>query len=720
MAVLFVIKRDFSVGRRQFFGQRFMFVGLVAVCLFCLDLGGCQVFAKLDDRIVDPPPPRECALPTVGDAQIRIANFFPADTNVDFCVKRAGAASYSHPVLRNAGMDESCSGGLAYRKMTLAFSVQSGAIDVRVVPPGAGGCNQAPLAEMAGIDVPAGAVTQLLHAGGNNEPARIVVLREGTAGSNLKIRFVNLVGGIGPMNFGLTAAPTVPTTLSVPITRDAIPFGGTLPPLAKAATGTIDEFSFLGVQSAGLSFGASRAGDKNAVVAIGSGRVNGNFDLYAVGNPKDIRFPPRALMCGEGPVSSLVASGAGPVSPLFATCMESDLPSISIEVYGAGLYGLYAKRADERKPFLVREIAKNDSDILCLTDVWRREDKQLFKDEIAKTGRFPYIATFETNRDTPITDPRDQQGNVPLVPPTTASCGSSAPLANALISCLSNKCTTSKIAGDEAGGLISGDCLSSECLTELVPLATGDMQQQDCFNCIVFDGLAYNSFGEIKTDCFNPAGRGGYFGGQNGNMILSKFPISKVEGYVLPTTGQKRVIVSASIEYEAKKSIDVHCGVLDSILDAPFNYNGPYSKSRDKQGFQDEQVLQAVRTSEWVKKRSGTKRAVIAVGMGASAADPKTGILDLNPLTPATFLKSFKSAEANGWQSKCTVCGAENSLCDASQNYWEHRIFLHNIDVPAVVSTERRYTDAIVTIPNNAEKVPMSENFSYRIKLLRQ
>ncbi len=681
---------------------------LIRLSLGALALVGCQSFAKLDDRTADPPPPGLCALPTAGDAQLRIANFVPTDATVDFCIKPAGAASYSHPVLRNAGSEAACQDGLAYKKVTAPFAVASGTIDVKVVAAGAGGCEQTALAESLSVVVPAGSVTQLVHAGGNGEAPRVVVLREGGPASNLKVRFVNLIGGIGPLNFGLASAARVPTTMSVNVAADPIPFGATLPASAKALTGSIDELSYLSIQATGLFFGASKVGDKNAVVAIGPGRINGKFDLYAIGDPTNIRFPPRAMLCDEAATASL-----------FVTCIESDLPSISFELYGTALYGLYAKRAAERRPVLAREVAKSDTDVLCLIDVWRKEDRQLFKDEIAKTGQFPYIATFDSNADTPISDPRDKDGKLPPAVTPVSSCGDNAALANTMINCLSNKCTTSSTPGDDAGGLNTGDCVSSECISEVVPLATGDLKQQGCFACVVFDAIAYKTYGEVKADCFNPAGGGTYFDGQNGNMILSKFPLSNVEGYVLPAVGQKRVIVSASVEYEAGKSIDVHCGVLDGILESPFNYNGPYSTAHDRQGYADEQALQAQRVTEWVKKRSGSKPAIVAVGIGSSIADLATGIQDLNPATPSALLGSFVSAEASDWTPKCTVCGAENNLCDKSQNYWEHRIFLHNIVKDAVVSSERRYMDPIVPVANSAP-VPMSENFAYRVKVLRQ
>jgi hypothetical protein len=711
------MKQPFKVGRDRLGTENL--VGPVAVCALLASLG-CQSVAKLEDRVADPPPQDLCTLPTEGDAKIRIANFFPATTNVDFCIKQTGAASYTHPILRNSGKEATCANGLGYKQMTVPFATKSGAIDVKVVPSGAGGCSQSALAEASNVAVPSGAVTQILHLGGSGDPSRIVTMREGVNSSAFKVRFMNAISGLGPMNFGLAVGERVPTTMQVSLVVDPIPFGATPPPSAKIVTGsTIDELSYMGIQSTKLTFGGSKAGDKNAVFALTAPQKNGKFGIYAVGDPTDIRFPPRALFCDENAV-------VGATGGALLGCVESELPSLSFEVYGTALYGKYAKYSDDRLALLPKAIATNDSDFLCLNDVWRKEDKDAFIKAAQDSGAFPYNAQFETNSKTPANDLRLEDGTMPNIPAPRTSCGDNVDLANNLITCIQTKCSTGA-ATDDVALLTTADCISSQCLGSVIPLATGDTpEKQGCFGCVVFDLEAYQNFGYVKQDCFDPNGSQGYFKGQNGNLILSKFPTSNTEGYVMPGAGQKRVIVSTTVEPELGKKIDLHCGAMDAILDSPFNYYGPYSTHHDAQGYMDEQHLQTVRAIEWIKSRSKDVPALIGMGVFASEQDPNTDpntrnakFVDRNPQVPQLLRTAFTSAEADGYHPLCTVCGDTNPIDDPSTYAWYHRIYINDHFNPAaVVASERRYTENVVPIAGTTG-VPLSENYSYRVKVLR-
>jgi hypothetical protein len=712
------MKQPFKVGRDRLGTENL--VGPVAVCALLASLG-CQSVAKLEDRVADPPPQDVCTLPTEGDAKIRIANFFPATTNVDFCFKQAGAASYTHPILRNSGKEASCADGLAYKQMTVPFATKSGALDVKVVPAGPGGCGQGALSETLNVPVPSGAVTQILHLGGHADPSSVIALREGLNSSTFKVRFLNAISGLGPMDFGLADGPRVPTTMQVSfVDQHPIAFGTGLPPGTKVVTGgTTDELAYMAIQGTTLNFGGSKAGDPNAVFAINIKQATSKYTMYAVGDPTDIRFPPRALLCDE---NAVIGSTGGAL----LGCVESELPSLAFEVYGAALYGKYAKYSDERLVALPGEIAKNDSDFLCLNDVWRKEDKDAFIKAAKDSGAFLYNAQFETNSKTPPNDIRLEDGTTPDIPAPRSSCGDNADLANNLISCIQTSCSLGAPTDDTAL-LKSADCISQKCLGSVVKLATGDTpEKQGCFGCVVFDLEAYQSFGYMKQDCFDPNGSQGYFQGQNGNLILSKFPTSNTQGYVLPGAGQKRVIVSTTVEPEAGKKIDLHCGAMDAILDPPFNYYGPYSPSHDAQGYMDEQHLQTVRAIEWIKSRSKDLPALIGLGVFASETDPNPDtktrnarFVDRNPAVPKLLRTAFTSAEASGYQPLCTVCGDTNPLDDLSTYAWYHRIFINDHFNPAaVVSSERRYTDNVVKVSDTLT-VPLSENYSYRVKVLR-
>ncbi len=68
----------------------------------------------------------------------------------------------------------------------------------------------------------------------------------------------------------------------------------------------------------------------------------------------------------------------------------------------------------QRRQPLLDAIAGAESDILCLEEVSDRTDKEAVRD--AAIDSFPYIVWVETDLDTPLDDPTDQNGEVPPAP----------------------------------------------------------------------------------------------------------------------------------------------------------------------------------------------------------------------------------------------------------------------------------------------------------------
>ncbi|MDH3200848.1 MAG: endonuclease/exonuclease/phosphatase family protein, partial [Myxococcales bacterium] len=427
---------------------------------------------------------------------------------------------------------------------------------------------------------------------------------------------------------------------------------------------------------------------------------------------------------GGGPGSGMCESG---------TCVGVAL--VRVETYNLALAGAFIPYEQERRQALPQAMAATQSDILCLQEVWNQTDKDAIA--AAALQNFPYIISFLNDLDTPLDDPTDQNGQVPPAP-TTVPCPDNveaqpgvtiADQMNAAIDCVrdgqdlqGNFCST--IPGSDLGRTTSIQCAIEACLLDVGGLLFGTEQQQRCYACLATQ-LPTDTFGTIRARCPTVINQDLAFQGQNGVMILSRYPLSNAVNWVIPGTWNRRVILSARAELPNGSDLDVYCNHLTPIFEgagAGFPYTGQYGDGLpDALGWEAEQFLQAEKLITHVQNVSGATPAVILGDLNAGRGyfdDPNNLIFPEGEPTLDLLEATFTPAYTPTYTPACTFC-QENPVAGVERTgtVWIDHIQMYNLPASAVTDTVRTFDQNVLTVPDGAGgtmDIPLSDHYGMR------
>ena len=104
---------------------------------------------------------------------------------------------------------------------------------------------------------------------------------------------------------------------------------------------------------------------------------------------------------------------------------------------------------------------------------------------------------------------------------------------NVGIDCVAANCSTT---GNDQGQMTNLDCTIANCVAAVLPLASGNEQQQQCFACAVTQ-LPSAILADIRVTCPSIPNQNLSYEGQNGVMILSRYPLSDIAEWDLDTSG---------------------------------------------------------------------------------------------------------------------------------------------------------------------------------------
>jgi endonuclease/exonuclease/phosphatase family metal-dependent hydrolase len=404
---------------------------------------------------------------------------------------------------------------------------------------------------------------------------------------------------------------------------------------------------------------------------------------------------------------------------VLGACSSSDpeAQDVTIDTFNLALAGAFIPYEAERRQPLADAIAEMDSDIVCLQEVWTQADKEMIR--AAAATNFPNAVLFANDLDTPIDDPEDQNGDDPPAP-TTVPCPPIEVLPGVTvedqmslaIECVSENCNT--IApGDQDGQTTSTECAQDFCLGEVAALILGDPQQLRCYSCLATQ-LPTSTFAEIGSSCPVIINQDLAFEGQNGVMILSRYPLKDPVNWVIPGTWNRRVIISATAELPNGSELDVYCNHLTPIFDSiAYPYTGQYGDGlTGAEGWEAEQQLQAKKLIDHVAATSGDTPAVILGDLNAGRAYPDESLVAEGAATLERLEAAFTPAYTESYEPQCTFC-ADNPLTDTTSSVWIDHILLNGLTSDAVQSTVRTFDEAVVPVGGD-ELVPLSDHYGLR------
>jgi hypothetical protein len=661
-----------------------------------LAVTSCQAIADIETHEPDPLPTK-CELPKwapgTNFGRARLTNVFPGTQNIDVCARTSGSASYGRPVFRSAGLDKAtiCGKGLEYASATAPFRVSTGQLDFKVIPAGKT-CSAPALAEKTGVEVGTDLIVTLVYAGPAEGPATLWSMVENNKGTaqNRQTRLVNAMAG-QPIIWGVGNEKALPTNLSTPLLNTPLSFGQ-LPAMGMEFNSgfKIDAYGYVEYASFPLSYGGAipTPGEtKPKMIFLGNLDGAGFWTLYAIGGTD--AYPTRGLFCRDSEDNGELQ-----------TCDRTEIEAFKVDVFNAGLYGAFAVVESFRAKKVIEDLAARGavSDLLCVSEVARHDEVPMPPEQKAWTQEalinaakavpngFQYFAQSTADVDTPPTEPKNKQDEEPdpnmmpprpIDPPGRAACDSQADQAAVakVYDCLVNKCNTEpgRDTGITAGGV---KCYSDQCgPSALAALIFGSPAENQCFNCIVLNGISYIPWGEVKTRCATDKRRPFAWGGTSTSLLLSKYKLTDVEQYVSATSAFRRVQLYAKMQYEAEKSIDVYCIHAPPLLGALMPYTGGYgSGTTGAVGWQEESIWGIQQIIGWIQRKSQGRPAIIMGDWSASATardkdgniingqDGRPMIGNVSPEGILQMQASFFEAITDDMKQQCNFT-TSNAVC---------------------------------------------------------
>jgi hypothetical protein len=365
----------------------------------------------------------------------------------------------------------------------------------------------------------------------------------------------------------------------------------------------------------------------------------------------------------------------------------------------------------DRQSNYAKAFAAGGSDVMCLNYVWRKPHRDKIV-ELAK-ATYPYSAHAVTSLDSKATDATDSKGVTPM-DPTDAPCTKPDTLTkiDAGYACLTKNCST--IPGSMDGYFTDFKCYQANCIPEGLDLITSDPRCATCVQTYLED----STYAEGKKQCTTNAKAGWFFSGENGSIILSKYPIKKSEQFVLPGSKLRQVVVRAEVDVKGK-SVDVYCGSLQFTPDDLVNpYVGGYGDGKTGvDGWLAENFNQANKVAAFVKKSTGPAVLMLDTRVSRETKDgDKVVIFGSNKAGLPTLdllEKSFAKGVAQSWKPECNDCPTHAGHPGSDPFLWE-AIFLHNLPQSAVKSTAIGRKEELWKRPADGVMVPLDGVYSLK------
>ncbi len=316
-----------------------------------------------------------------------------------------------------------------------------------------------------------------------------------------------------------------------------------------------------------------------------------------------------------------------PLALLLAACSNAPAAAVLVS-YNVGLARGFVSYADERAAPAGQAIAALDADVVCLQEVWLREEDGVWQRAYEETLRAATSAAFPHSY-VEIT-----------LPIAGAVTGCNAAEAAPLEACVEAACPMI-----DPGELAM--CALENCGDEYRATSSA------CQSCIASN--LGNPVDVIIDRCLGDGG-GAFSNGHNGLMLLSRHALSATSTRRFESTITTRSVLHARVTLPALGETDVYCTHLAADLSAILAYPGMTYAS-----FAEEQAAQIDGLLAFVDETATTGHVVV---MG----DMNTGLDELPDNFARFTAGGFESPYTQ--VSRCTYC-PDNTLNAESESMGE-------------------------------------------------
>jgi len=232
-----------------------------------------------------------------------------------------------------------------------------------------------------------------------------------------------------------------------------------------------------------------------------------------------------------------------------ATC-EAAPSDIDAVTFNAGLGPGIVGHSSPRAPHVIDAVAATNFDVMCLQEVWTDGDRDAI---IARLGLPPENVAFV--RTTGIGETGEDR------------CSGSD--IDSLEACTAKKCAD--VPEEEVTG-----CALSNCRSALTGIFLGN---RECLNCLA--AMSGHSSATIRRVC-TTRGASRIYGGRNGVILASRWPLHDKEAMVLPASNANRVALFARVDVPGKGSVELACTHLSSDQEVSPYHSGYDSWDEEK------------------------------------------------------------------------------------------------------------------------------------------
>lgn len=201
-------------------------------------------------------------------------------------------------------------------------------------------------------------------------------------------------------------------------------------------------------------------------------------------------------------------------------------------------------------------------------------------------------------------------------------------------------------------------CAYKECRSTLVAIYGLFGGGENCLDCLA--SAVGMSIDDVVATC-KPPGHGvtHAYGGQNGQMLISRWPLKNRESVLIPSSIANRAALFATIELEGHESVEVACTHLSTSADVPPSHRGPDGKKMFS-SWDDEMNAQMDIVSAKLKERAGSRPQLLLGDLNSGPGLGKSVTPDMPKVWSHIVSLGFTSPAAMAERPYCSVC-PENS-----------------------------------------------------------
>lgn len=336
-----------------------------------------------------------------------------------------------------------------------------------------------------------------------------------------------------------------------------------------------------------------------------------------------------ALFCGFCCLSCVktITVPRPPFGPPASMC-EGAPSDLDVVTFNAGLGPGIVPYSSERAPHVVDALASTPFDVMCLQEIWTDGDRDAIVSRLGlPRENVVYAMTRglgETGKD------RCSSGELDRL----------------------SACTEEKCRGVPEEDITS--CAMSRCRSALTHLF---MTNRECLNCLT--AMAGHGSAATRHVC-TTTGASRIYGGRNGIILASRWPLHDVEAVLLPTSNANRVALFARVNVPGRGEVELACTHLSSSQEIP-----PYHSGADD--WDEEKAMQLDAISRRLAARAGGRPQLLVGDMNFGGSDGLRVSEESGWVWYHAHELGFSDPVAYVEPSLCSMCPSNTFVGDGSR-----------------------------------------------------